>query len=298
MAKQSNKVLSGLIEKVDEVATLYRSVNFGIVESVPPRHLSDEEWEQVAKEAFDGPKRLVPLLGRTYWMQPFQGGNACLYWFGDEEGIDEFKRGVERVAMFLDDHPDAIPGRRKASRQTDDWVMRARTSAKKTRHCGLLRDICILAREDGTLSPLVREARHEAAFSVLEVRSISAVGEILRHLCGVRQEDDSKPVWDADQRTLRFDDKVIKVFKVKAENQERVLTAFQEEGWPAKISDPIPPDAKGIDPKRRLRDTVAALKKRHKTPNAITFRTDGTGEGVVWERVRSRRGQRRQLKRP
>jgi hypothetical protein len=34
---------------------------------------------------------------------------------------------------------------------------------------------------------------------------------------------------------------VVKEFKLPAPNQETILTAFQEEGWPPRIDDPLPP---------------------------------------------------------
>jgi hypothetical protein len=66
------------------------------------------------------------------------------------------------------------------------------------------------------------------------------------------------PHWDATQRELAVDGQVVKQYHVPARNQERVLAAFQEEGWPDRIDDPLPgrPDH---DPKRRLNDTIKKL---------------------------------------
>ena len=66
-------------------------------------------------------------------------------------------------------------------------------------------------------------------------------------------------------------------------NQEAILTAFQEEGWPARIDDPLPPHPEQ-DPKRRLNDTIKCL-NRKQSQSLIHFRGDGTGEAVIWERV-------------
>ena len=51
------------------------------------------------------------------------------------------------------------------------------------------------------------------------------------------------PTWDYDRRELRYGGQLIKHFKWKAINQERVLMAFEEEGWPDCIDDPLPPSA-------------------------------------------------------
>lgn len=96
-------------------------------------------------------------------------------------------------------------------------------------------------------------------------------------------EQDPTPHWDAEKRELRIDGKMVKRFKWRAENQEIVLCAFQEEGWPSRIDDPLPPHAEQ-DSKRRLSDTIKCL-NRKQTHELIHFRGDGTGEGVVWENV-------------
>lgn len=91
------------------------------------------------------------------------------------------------------------------------------------------------------------------------------------------------PCWDSRRRILTFGGTVVKHFKWAAENQEAVLAVFEEEGWPARIDDPLAP-IQEQDSKRRLSDTIKCLNR--KQSNAlIHFRGDGTGEGVVWERV-------------
>jgi hypothetical protein len=89
------------------------------------------------------------------------------------------------------------------------------------------------------------------------------------------------PVWDADRRELRLDAVVVKRFRVPAPNQELILGVFQEEAWPAHIFDPLP-RAAGVEPKRRLHDTIVAL-NRHQTGPAVRFIGDGTGAGLRWE---------------
>lgn len=90
-----------------------------------------------------------------------------------------------------------------------------------------------------------------------------------------------KPIWDTTERTLEFNGQLVKQFKWPAVNQETVLAAFEEEGWPARIDDPLPPQG-NVNPKRRLHDTIKHLNKNQHRP-LIHFRGDGTGEGVIWE---------------
>ena len=92
---------------------------------------------------------------------------------------------------------------------------------------------------------------------------------------------DSVPIWDTKNRELRLGSILVKRFKWPAANQEQILQAFQEEGWPAQIDDPLPPDPR-ICPKRRLHDTIKCLNRRQ-VNGAIKFRGDGTGQGVLLE---------------
>lgn len=88
------------------------------------------------------------------------------------------------------------------------------------------------------------------------------------------------PCWDSDLQELRCNGLIVKRFKVPAPNQEMILAAFQEEGWPARIDDPLPPH-RDQDPKRRLHDTIVSLNRNHKT-RFLRFMGDGSGQGVRW----------------
>ena len=121
---------------------------------------------------------------------------------------------------------------------------------------------------------------------------VSSRGEVCRFTktaIGMRDHtmDESKqpgaetPFWDRDRKELRIGNFVVKRFRWPAENQERVLNAFQEEGWPSRIDDPIVPHA-NICPKRRLHDTLKCLNRKQDN-EIIKFRGDGTGQGVLLE---------------
>ena len=89
------------------------------------------------------------------------------------------------------------------------------------------------------------------------------------------------PCWDRDRQELRVGAEIVKQFKVPAPNQEAILAAFQEEGWPHRIDDPIPPEG-DKEPKRRLHDTINSLNRSQRTP-LVRFHGDGSGQGVRWE---------------
>lgn len=91
------------------------------------------------------------------------------------------------------------------------------------------------------------------------------------------------PIWDSDRRVLRYDGVVVKHFKWVAVNQQAILGAFEEDGWPPRIDDPLPPHGEQ-DSKRRLADTIKCL-NRKQCHAVLHFRGDGTGEGVFWELV-------------
>jgi hypothetical protein len=89
------------------------------------------------------------------------------------------------------------------------------------------------------------------------------------------------PTWDGERQELRVGGHLVKRFKLPSPNQEMILSSFQEENWPVRIDDPLPPVA-DILPKRRLHDTIKSLNRSQKC-RLIRFLGDGSGEGVRWE---------------
>jgi hypothetical protein len=102
----------------------------------------------------------------------------------------------------------------------------------------------------------------------------------IRPVSQERQDRPSDPSWDRDRRELRYREKIVKAFRVPAPNQELILEAFQEEGWPEFINDPLPP-APDQDPHPRLQATIKSLNRRQSN-NLIRFRGNG-GERVFWQ---------------
>lgn len=92
-----------------------------------------------------------------------------------------------------------------------------------------------------------------------------------------------QPSWDRDRHRLLVGADLVKEYKVPSPNQETILTAFEEDGWPPRIDDPLPM-APSIEPKRRLQDTIKSL-NRNQRQRLLRFMGDGTGEGVRWEFV-------------
>jgi hypothetical protein len=88
------------------------------------------------------------------------------------------------------------------------------------------------------------------------------------------------PCWDRETCQLWWGRHLIKEFRRPAVNQELVLAALQEEGWPPQIDDPLPPTT-DIDPKVRLHDTIKAL-NRHQLHQVLRFSGDGKGRAIRW----------------
>jgi hypothetical protein len=93
------------------------------------------------------------------------------------------------------------------------------------------------------------------------------------------------PEWDDTRRELRYDGQVIKRYRVPAQNQALILAAFQEEGWPEFIDDPLPPEGEQ-DPKQRLQATVKSLNRNQLVP-LVRFHGNGNGLRVYWDIVQS-----------
>jgi len=130
-----------------------------------------------------------------------------------------------------------------------------------------------------TLSRTLRYAIQRHRFSGPAAKPPESTGDL-----GVET-----PYWDSRLRELRLGRVLVKRFRQPSANQERILAAFQEEGWPERIDDPLPPDPEH-DPKERLRATVKAL-NRNQQHRLIRFQSDGRGQGVLWEPVGENPGQ-------
>ncbi len=100
-----------------------------------------------------------------------------------------------------------------------------------------------------------------------------------------------RPLWDAARRELWLGPQLVKRFKQPAANQELVLAAFQEEGWPPRIFDPLPP-VEGQDGKRRLHSTINNLNRGHEHW-LLRFQGGGDGISICWQLVARRKSETR-----
>jgi hypothetical protein len=90
---------------------------------------------------------------------------------------------------------------------------------------------------------------------------------------------EERPHWDEESRRLSYRGFVIKEYRGRPGNQEKVLAVFQEEGWPPRVDDPLPP-AEGVDATAHLRDTLRRLNRSQRRA-LLWFEADGRG-GILW----------------
>jgi len=90
------------------------------------------------------------------------------------------------------------------------------------------------------------------------------------------------PSWDSKTRALHLGAEPVAIFDSPAPVPELILAAFEEEGWPARIDDPLRPVGEA-DHKARLCKAIHRLNKHVNSPH-IHFCADGSGQGVCWHR--------------
>jgi hypothetical protein len=164
-----------------------------------------------------------------------------------------------------------------------------RRSFQQCNHLTLSKKTCFVLTAQG-----LDFARHNGNGADELPRAASSAHDPMLHFPQLKARNGRPaPVWDRDRQELRVGDQVVKQFKVPATNQETILAAFQEEHWPPRIDDPLPPQ-KDQDPKRRLHDTINSLNRNQKRP-LLRFLGDGSGQGVRWEFADDRHPRSQQL---
>ncbi len=147
-------------------------------------------------------------------------------------------------------------------------------SFKKTANLSLAANSCFVLTPSGIMMARQLEQARGAVADVQEYENMRLDqvnnGYPLPHL----------PHWDSKLRELRLGTALIKAFTQPSPNQETILAVFQEEGWPVRIDNPLPPQHLE-DGNRRLHDTITRL-NRHQRHRVIRFRSDNNGEGVRW----------------
>jgi hypothetical protein len=114
--------------------------------------------------------------------------------------------------------------------------------------------------------------------TVLGARAIEQLATTARSVLN----DHVRPLWDRQRRVLSFDGAPVIRFDRRSPNQQSILDAFQDAGWPERIEDPLGA-ADEIPAAARLHDTIKCLNRRLGRTAPFRFAGDGTGCGVRWE---------------
>ena len=154
------------------------------------------------------------------------------------------------------------------------------TNGRRCRRVGSLKFFdksCFVLTEKG--SSFANQDAHDGHLRLSSNGHLEGKGNTALRGLGVLGQE-ATPIWDRGERELRAGGSVIKRFCVPAPNQELILTAFQEEGWPKRIDDPLPPTPE-MDAKLRLRKAFSCL-NRNRRFKLVHFHGDGRGRGVCW----------------
>lgn len=89
----------------------------------------------------------------------------------------------------------------------------------------------------------------------------------------------TRPSWNRDALELSFEGEVVRRIERpdRAVNLIRLLNAFEEDGWPSRIDDPLP----FTTDTQRIHKMVNSL---NRGLTRISFHADGTCEGIRWQR--------------
>lgn len=210
----------------------------------------------------------------------------CYPWNRRTSDPLELRRPESRYPMSNEiDLSDAI----KQELQRLVSALKGRASAKRVWEQ-------VLSPEEREALPLSEFLRKHCVDQYVRLRQVSRVRAVLdlaygvdlltenqyRRLLEANRELDCRqcdtPVWNAERCELSIRGRCVRRTRGRrmALNVHTILDTFQEEGWPARIDDPL---TDGPNP-RRLREAVRTL---NTNLTGLHFRADGSGEGVLWE---------------
>jgi hypothetical protein len=89
------------------------------------------------------------------------------------------------------------------------------------------------------------------------------------------------PFYDGDLRTLSYEGRLVKRLRQQADLQEIVLRAFQRQGWPRALKNPLPKDSM-VPVETRLHYAIRGLMNAQKEARIRFFR-NGTACTICWE---------------
>ena len=106
--------------------------------------------------------------------------------------------------------------------------------------------------------------------------AIEAEADRLSELKNGTSDHAPKPSWDRTKGELSFDGETVRTIRRIgiAKNVVLVLDTFQELGWPDRVDSPLSPNS------QKHHATIRSL---NTGLSRIRFKSDGEGEGFIWE---------------
>jgi hypothetical protein len=99
---------------------------------------------------------------------------------------------------------------------------------------------------------------------------------------GQHSGESAVPAWDERLGELRYLGVLVKRLRKAASNQWALLSAFEREGWPGQLGNPLPQLTQGgVKQKQRLHDAIKNLNRDHEVL-LLRFYGAGSGRGVGW----------------
>ena len=89
------------------------------------------------------------------------------------------------------------------------------------------------------------------------------------------------PRYNAEHRLFSWGAHLLKRYRQREGNQEKILAAAEELRWPALFDDPLP-RPRNVDSHAHLRTTIGDLNRRQKLA-VVRFHVNGAGTKIGWE---------------
>src|SRR4051794_20984292 len=138
---------------------------------------------------------------------------------------------------------------------------------------------CVVLTSKG--AAFVRESSSELVLPPGMTTSVEPASEGMPRAENGGHEAIAKPHWASTRRELCLKGTVVKRYRVPARNQEMILSAFEDDGWPEHLDAPLPV-THAVDPKTRLHDAINRLNHSQENP-LVRFHGNGSGTGIFWK---------------
>ena len=111
MDARTKQRLERLRDDLAEIDELHGNFRFRIIYSEPETLLMHAQSWQFLEQHLGKGKDTVVLFPKPHFFDPFDGGKRCVFWNGNSDGIEAFKKWLTRLGAFLKSQPDLLPSK-------------------------------------------------------------------------------------------------------------------------------------------------------------------------------------------